>query len=74
MEPQDAQLESLDGDGTMSLHSSNNSSPLEQNEEAMDLFLTNVTDYNSQHFSYDAQHHTSGTYYYYFFFATLKKR
>ena len=67
MEPQDAQLESLDGDGTMSLHSSNNSSPLEQNEEAMDLFLTNVTDYNSQHFSYDAQHHTSGTYYYYFF-------
>ncbi|KAI9490937.1 hypothetical protein BDB00DRAFT_835164 [Zychaea mexicana] len=66
MEPpqQDPQLESLDGDGTMSLHSSTNSSPPEQTEDAMDLFLNQVTDYNSRHLSYDShpsnhRHHRS---------------
>lgn len=62
MESQEQQpsLDSLNVDGNVSLLSSPNASTPEQpNDDAMDLFLNQVADYNSQHLNLN--HHDANS-------------
>lgn len=50
---------SIGVDTEISLLSSPKQHTIEQNDQAMDLFLNQVADYNAHHLSFDQQHHSN---------------